>query len=70
MLLVSTMWFDDGENASVGTTCTEMYEKTLELSEHFQMAASSAIHLIPYSIRFDWSHDRISDSTAIDLCRI
>ena len=31
MLLVSTMWYDGGEN--VGTT--EMYEKTLELEEIF-----------------------------------
>ena len=39
VLLVSTMWYDGGEN--VGTT--EMYEKTLELEEHFEMAGSSAI---------------------------
>ena len=33
----------------------------------FQKAASSAIHLIPYSVRFDESHDRISACDAIDL---
>ena len=33
VLLVSTMWYDGGE--SVGTT--DMYEKTLELEEKFQM---------------------------------
>ena len=33
----------------------------------FQKAASSAIHLIPYSVRFDGSHDRISACDAIDL---
>ena len=44
-----------------------MYEKTLELEEYFQKAASSAIHLIPYSVRFDGSHDRISACDAINL---
>ena len=60
VLLVSTMWYEN-----VGTT--ELYEKTLELEELFQKAASSAIHLIPYSVRFDGSHDRISACDAIDL---
>ena len=60
VLLVSTMWYDGGEN--VGTT--EMYEKTLEMEEK---VASSAIHLIPYSVRFDVSHDRISACDGIDL---
>ena len=63
VLLVSTIRYDGGGN--VGTT--EMYEKTLELEEHFQKAASSAIHLIPYSVRFDGSHDRISACDAINL---
>ena len=63
MVLVSTMWYDGGEN--VGTT--EKYEKTLELEEIFQKLASSAIHLIPYSVRFVGSHDRISACDAIDL---
>ena len=63
VLLVPTMWYDGGEN--VGTT--EMYEKTLELEETFQKVASSAIHLIPYSVRFDGSHDRNSACDAIDL---
>ena len=44
-----------------------MYEKILELEEHFHKAASSAIHLIPYSVRFDGSHDRMSARDAIDL---
>ena len=35
VLLVSTTWYDGAEN--VGTT--EMYEKTLELEEIFQMGA-------------------------------
>ena len=61
--LVSTMWYDGDEN--VGTT--EIYEKTLEVEEHFQMASSSAIHLIPYSVPFDGSHDQISACDAIDL---
>ena len=65
VLLMLTLWYD-GEG--VGTT--EMYEKTLESEEHFQMAASSAIHLIPYSLRFDGSHDRISACDAIDLIDI
>ena len=60
VLLVSTMWYDGGEN--VGTT--ETYEKMLEVEEHFQMASSSAIHLIPYSVRFD---DQISACDTIDL---
>ena len=63
VLLVSTMWYDGGENVGI----TEMYEKTLELEELFQKAASSAIHLIPYSVRFDGSHDRMSACNAIDL---
>ena len=63
VLLVPTMWYDGGEN--VGTT--EMYEKTLGLEETFQKVASSAIHLIPYSVRFDGSHDRNSACDAIDL---
>ena len=63
MLLVSTMWYDGGEN--VGTT--ETYEKTLELEEPFPKAASSAIHLIPYSVRFDGSHDRNSAYDIADL---
>ena len=65
VLLVSTLWYDGGEN--IGTT--EMYEKTLELEEHFQKAASSTIHffLIPCSVRFDGSHDRVSVCNAIDL---
>ena len=63
VLSVSTLWYDGGEN--VGTT--EMYGKTLELEEHFQKAASSAIHLISYLVRFDGSHDRISACDAIDL---
>ena len=33
----------------------------------FQKVASSAIHLIPYSVRFVGSHDRISACDAIDL---
>ena len=66
VLLMLTLWYDGGE--SVGTT--EMYEKKLESEEHFQMAASSAIHLIPYSLRFDGSHDRISACDAIDLIDI
>ena len=57
------LWHDGGENFGR----TEMYETTLELEEHFQKAASSAIHLIPYSVRFDGSHDRISACDAIDL---
>ena len=61
--LVSTMWYDGGEN--VGTT--EMYEMTLELEEHFPNAASSAIHSIPYSVRFDGSHDRNSAYNALML---
>ena len=61
--LVSTMWYDGGENVET----TEMYEMTLELEEHFPNAASSAIHLIPYSVRFDGSHDRISACDAINL---
>ena len=44
-----------------------MYEKTLEWEEHFQKAAGSAIRLIPYSVRFDGSHDRISACDAINL---
>ena len=60
---MSTLWYDGGEN--VGTT--EMYEKTLELEEHFQKAASVAIYLISYSIRFDGSLDRISACNAIEL---
>ena len=63
VLLVSTMSYDGGEN--VGTI--DMYEKTLELEEIFQKVASSAIFLIPYSVRFDGSHDRISACDAIDL---
>ena len=63
MLLVSTMWYDGGEN--VGTT--EKYEKTLELEEIFQKVASSAIHLIPPCVRFNKSHNRISACDAIDL---
>ena len=31
MLLVSTMWYDGGENVGM----TEMYEKILELEENF-----------------------------------
>jgi hypothetical protein len=62
VLLVSTSWYDDE---------SKMYEKTLELEEHFQEAASSdsesAIHLIPYSVRFDGSHDQVSACNAIDL---
>ena len=54
---MSTLWYDDDE----------MYEKTLELEEIFQKAASSAIHLIPYSVRFDGSHDQISACNAVDL---
>jgi hypothetical protein len=61
VLLVSTLWYD-GESENT----IEMYEKTLELEEHFQKA-SSAIHLIPYSVRFDGSHDQISACNAIDL---
>ena len=57
VLLVSTMWYDGGEN--VGTT--EKYEKTLELEEIFQKVASS------YSLRFNKSHNRISACDAIDL---
>ena len=49
---------------SVASGTTEMYEKTLELEEQFQKAASSAIHLIPYSVRLDGSHDRVSKSVA------
>ena len=45
--------YDSGENVGM----TEMYEKTLELEEHFQKAASSVIHLIPYSVQVDGSHD-------------
>ena len=59
VLLVSTLWYDESE--------TEMYEKTLELEEHFQKAASSAIHSIPYSVRFHGSHDQISACNAVDL---
>ena len=33
----------------------------------FQKVASSAIHLIPYSVRFVGSHDRISACDVIDL---
>ena len=34
MLSVSTLWYDGGDTGeNVGTT--EMYEKTLELEEHF-----------------------------------
>ena len=64
VLFVSSLWHDGGED--VGTT--EMYEKTFELEGYFQKAASSAIHdLIPYSVRFDGCHDRISAHNAIDL---
>ena len=65
MLLVSTMWYNDG-GENVGTT--EMYEKTMELKG----AASSAIHLIPYSVRFDGSHDQISacDAIGYDTCSV
>ena len=41
-----------------------MYEKTLELEDHFQKAASSAIYLIPYSMGVI-THDRISACNAI-----
>ena len=35
MLSVSTLWYDGGDTGeNVGTT--EMYEKTLELEEHFK----------------------------------
>ena len=44
-----------------------MYEKTLALEEHFQMGTSPAIRLIPYSVQFDGSPDRISACNAIDL---
>ena len=64
--MLSTLWYDGGENFGR----TEMYHTTLELEEHFQKAASSAIHLIPYSVPFDGSHDRISACNAIDLCWI
>ena len=63
VLLVSTMWYDGGENVRT----TEIYEKTLEVEEHFQMASSSAIHLIPCSVPFDGSHDQISACDAVDL---
>ena len=52
-----------GEN--VGTT--ETYEKTLELEEPFQKAASFAIHLILYSVRLDGSHDRVESRRAMQL---
>ena len=63
VLLVLTLWCD-GESET-----TEMYERTLELEEHFQNATSSesSIHVIPYSVRFDGSHDQISACNAIDL---
>ena len=61
VLLVSTLWYDDDESEK------EMYEKTLELEEHFQKAAGSAIHSIPYSVRFDGSRDQVSACNAIDL---
>jgi hypothetical protein len=62
VLLVSTLWYVNE---------SKVYEKTLELEEHFQKAASSnwesPIHLIPNSVRFDGSHDQISAYSAIDL---
>ena len=63
VLLVLTLWCD-GESET-----TEMYERTLELEEHFQKAtgSESSIHVIPYSVRFDGSHDQISACNAIDL---
>lgn len=64
VLLVSTLWYDDDDESG---TDSEMYEKTLELEEHFQKAAGSAIHSIPYSVRFDGSHDQISACNAVDL---
>ena len=63
MLLVSTMWYDGGENVGM----TEMYEKILELEEKISKVASPAIHLIPYSVQFDGSYDQISACDAIDL---
>lgn len=58
VLLVSTLWYNESEE--------EMYEKTSELEELFQeVASSSAIRSIPYSIRFDQS--QISACDAIDL---
>ena len=64
VLLVSTLWYDDNDESG-----TEVYEKTLELEEHFQKTATgnSAIHSIPYSVRFDGRHDQISACNAIDL---
>jgi hypothetical protein len=61
VLLVSTLWYD-------GESGTKIYENTLEMEEHFQKAAAgSAIHSIPYSVRFDGRHDQISACNAIDL---
>ena len=52
VLLVSILWYDGGENVET----TEMYTKTLELEEHFHKAASSAIYLIPYLVRFNGAY--------------
>jgi hypothetical protein len=57
VLLVATMWYDK----------TKMYEKMSELEGCFQKATISAIHSIPYSIRFDGSLDQISACNAVDL---
>ena len=70
VLLVSTLWFDDDDDDGDGSSksgTTGMYEKTLELEEHFQKAATSGIHSIPYSVRFDGSRDQMSACNAIDL---
>ena len=62
VLLVSTMWYDGGE--SVGTT--DMYEKTLELEEKFQMGEVLQ-YTWSYSVQFGGSHDRILACDVIDL---
>ena len=56
------MWYDGGE--SVGTT--DMYEKTLELEENFQMGEVLQ-YTWSYSVQFGGSHDRILACDVIDL---
>ena len=55
VLLVSTMWYDGGEN--VGTT--EMYEKTLELEEIFSKGCQLCNTLDPavYSVRLQFKYE-------------
>ena len=58
VLLVSTMWPHDESEADINA-------KARELEDHFQKASLSAIHSIPYSIRFDES--QTSAHNAIEL---